>query len=340
VIPPIGSVLIALVKNTSIAAAFSVTEATQVARRLSNTFGSATITILVGVALGYLAITTILSIGDPQHRLHAARTTDGRRVTATALYDAPGPRGRRRILVGGLISAVLVVAVLALVIRRLDETGQFRRIFWEPFTTPGVQRILWNGLLATLRAAGTALVLALVLGVLLAAARLSDRRWLRRSARVFVEVFRGLPLLLLVFFAFLGLPRAGIEIGPFGALVLALSVGGAEPRARQGRRAPPRPAPPGGADHAAVAREPDGRPREGHLARLHRGVRGAAAVGPAHLHEHRQRHPDRDRRRVDLHRDQPDPDRDRHGARATPAPHRARAGPGRPRRRTQVSRVA
>ena len=34
VIPPMGSVLIALTKNTSIAAAFSVTEATQVARRL------------------------------------------------------------------------------------------------------------------------------------------------------------------------------------------------------------------------------------------------------------------------------------------------------------------
>lgn len=63
VVAPIGSVLIALVKNTSIAAAFSVTEATQVARRLSNSFGSETIMILGGVALGYLAITSLMSSG-------------------------------------------------------------------------------------------------------------------------------------------------------------------------------------------------------------------------------------------------------------------------------------
>lgn len=140
------------------------------------------------------------------------------------LYDEPGPRGRRRILIGSIVGGALVLAVAAVVVGRLSDAGQFRRAFWEPFTRAGVQRILFNGLLATLRAAGVSLVLALALGVLLAAARLSERRWLRAAARVFVDVFRGLPLLLLVFFAFLGLPRAGIEIGPFGALVLALSV--------------------------------------------------------------------------------------------------------------------
>lgn len=145
-------------------------------------------------------------------------------MSETRLFDPPGPRGRRRILVGSLISAVGVIAVGVLVVRRLSDAGQFRREFWEPFTQPGVIRILRNGLFATLRAAGLSLVLALVLGVLLAAARLSVRSWIRGAARVFVEVFRGLPLLLLVFFAFLGLPRAGIEIGPFGALVLALSI--------------------------------------------------------------------------------------------------------------------
>lgn len=129
-----------------------------------------------------------------------------------------------RILVGSLIGAVVVVGIGALVVGRLADAGQFRRAFWEPFTRAGVQRILLNGLLATLRAAGLSLVLALVLGVLLAAARLSSHRVLRVGARVFVDVFRGLPLLLLVFFAFLGLPRAGIDIGPFGALVLALSI--------------------------------------------------------------------------------------------------------------------
>jgi len=141
-----------------------------------------------------------------------------------ALYDPPGPRARRRILIGSIVGALVVAGVVAVVVMRLVDEGQFRRSFWEPFTRPGVQRILFNGLLATLRAAALSLVLALLLGVLLAAARRSDRRIVRTAAGAFVEVFRGLPLLLLVFFAFLGLPRVGIEIGPFGALVVALSL--------------------------------------------------------------------------------------------------------------------
>ncbi|CAN5664708.1 amino acid ABC transporter permease [soil metagenome] len=140
------------------------------------------------------------------------------------LYDPPGPRGRRRILIGSVIGVAALALIAYLVIAKLADAGQFRKAFWEPFTRPGVQRILWNGLKATLKAAGLSLVLALLLGVTLAALRLSKRRIIRTAAGTFVEVFRGLPLLLLVFFAFLGLPRVGIEIGPFGALVIALSL--------------------------------------------------------------------------------------------------------------------
>jgi glutamate transport system permease protein len=39
-----------------------------------------------------------------------------------------------------------------------------------------------------------------------------------------VEFFRALPLVLLIFFAFLGLPQLGIEIGAFGALVIGLTL--------------------------------------------------------------------------------------------------------------------
>lgn len=63
IVPPLGNVLVALTKNTSIAAAFSVTEATQVARRLANAHGSDTIMILIGTALGYLLITLVFGRG-------------------------------------------------------------------------------------------------------------------------------------------------------------------------------------------------------------------------------------------------------------------------------------
>jgi glutamate transport system permease protein len=141
-----------------------------------------------------------------------------------ALYDAPGPRARRRIVIGSVIGAVALAALIALVVQRLEETGPFREIFWEPFTRAGVQRILLRGLAATLRASAVALVLALALGLVLAAGRLSERWVLRQASGIFVEFFRALPLVLLIFFAFLGLPELGIEIGAFGALVIGLTL--------------------------------------------------------------------------------------------------------------------
>jgi glutamate transport system permease protein len=143
---------------------------------------------------------------------------------SVALYDAPGPRARRRILIGSVIGALLLLALVALVVQRLEETGQFRSIFWEPFTRAGVQRILLRGLGATLRASAVALVLALALGLVLAAGRLSERWALRQASGIFVEFFRALPLVLLIFFAFLGLPELGYEVGAFGALVIGLTL--------------------------------------------------------------------------------------------------------------------
>ena len=143
---------------------------------------------------------------------------------SVALYDAPGPQARRRVLIGSVVGGLVLVAVVAVIIQRLEETGQFRSIFWEPFTRAGVQRILLRGLGATLRAAGVALVLAVLLGLVLAAGRLSERWALRQLSGVFVEFFRALPLVLLIFFAFLGLPELGIEIGAFGALVIGLTL--------------------------------------------------------------------------------------------------------------------
>jgi glutamate transport system permease protein len=141
-----------------------------------------------------------------------------------ALYDAPGPRTRRRILIGSVVGLAVIGLLVLFVVDRLEETGQLRRIFWEPFTRSGVQRILWNGLKATLRASAVALVLALLLGVVLAVGRLSDRLVFRTAASAVVLLFRSLPLVLLIFFAFLGLPRLGIDIGPFGALVIGLTL--------------------------------------------------------------------------------------------------------------------
>jgi glutamate transport system permease protein len=57
VIPPIINVVIALVKNTSIAAAFGVLELIRVGQSLSNTNSDQVIPLLLSIAVFYLAIT-------------------------------------------------------------------------------------------------------------------------------------------------------------------------------------------------------------------------------------------------------------------------------------------
>jgi glutamate transport system permease protein len=57
VIPPLINVVIALIKNSSIAAAFGVVELTATGTRLANANGDAVIAVLVGVAVCYLALT-------------------------------------------------------------------------------------------------------------------------------------------------------------------------------------------------------------------------------------------------------------------------------------------
>jgi glutamate transport system permease protein len=57
VIPPLINVVIALIKNSSIAAAFGVVELTATGTRLASANGDAVIAVLVGVAVCYLVLT-------------------------------------------------------------------------------------------------------------------------------------------------------------------------------------------------------------------------------------------------------------------------------------------
>ena len=145
-------------------------------------------------------------------------------MTEAVLYDAVGPRGRRRVLLGSIAGVVAVAAVVGVAVARLAAKGSFDAELWRILTEGAVQRLIGRGLVATLRAALVAMVLAMAVGALLAVGRLSRRAWLARAAGAWVELFRGLPLLLLIFFLFLALPAVGITISVFWALVAGLTL--------------------------------------------------------------------------------------------------------------------
>ncbi|MBT2229596.1 amino acid ABC transporter permease [Nonomuraea sp. NEAU-A123] len=122
-------------------------------------------------------------------------------MSSSVLFDTPGPRGRvRNHLITG-ISALVLLAALAWVLLKFNEKGQFDGKIWAPFTT----QVVWvdfilPGLVGTLTAAALGAVFALLFGAVFGIARLSDHRWIRIPAAWIVELFRAIPLLLLIFF--------------------------------------------------------------------------------------------------------------------------------------------
>ena len=82
-----------------------------------------------------------------------------------------------------------------------------------------------GGLALTVVLASLALVLSLPLGLLLGLARLSPWRVLRWPVACLIQVVRGIPLLLVIFWAYFFLPSlTGHESGQFGTMLAALVV--------------------------------------------------------------------------------------------------------------------
>ncbi len=147
-------------------------------------------------------------------------------MSEAVLYDVQGPKGRRRVLIGSLVGVVVVLALLYVVVQRLADNGQFDADLYEPFLEqPALYERLLEGLLGTLTAAAYALVLASVLGVLLAFGRLSRTPALRLPCVGVIELFRALPLLLVILGLFLAWPVVvGSRLDPLYALVIGLTL--------------------------------------------------------------------------------------------------------------------
>jgi glutamate transport system permease protein len=99
------------------------------------------------------------------------------------LIEELGPKGRRRALVATVAAAAALVALVAWVVRRLQAKGQFAPELWSPFRQWAIWKFLLLGLVNTLKAASLALVLALVLGTVMAVLR-SDREPVRIADRL------------------------------------------------------------------------------------------------------------------------------------------------------------
>ncbi|MGW5474994.1 amino acid ABC transporter permease [Streptomyces sp. NPDC004008] len=122
---------------------------------------------------------------------------------SSVLYDAPGPRAKRRNVVWTVLFAAVLAALAWWVYTSLDAKGQLDWAQWKPFFsgTEAWTTYLLPGLQNTLEAAALAVLIALPLGAVLGIARLSDHAWIRVPVAIVVEFFRAIPVLVLMIFS-------------------------------------------------------------------------------------------------------------------------------------------
>ena len=138
------------------------------------------------------------------------------------LFDAPGPRARARHRVLAVLGGLILLGILAFIGWRFYDSDQFSARRWEWVQYEQIQLDLIDAVLATLQAFALGAVLALLFGAVFAAGRLSEHAPIRIVSAVVVELFRAVPLLILIFLFYYGLPTAGVKMSPYMAVVLGL----------------------------------------------------------------------------------------------------------------------
>lgn len=119
------------------------------------------------------------------------------------LYDVPGPKAVLRYRILTVVVAVFSLGIAFLIYRALDSKGQLTAEKWDPF----LESTTWTtyllpGIQGTLVAAALSIVFALILGAVLGIGRLSDHRAVRIVSGAIVELFRAVPVLILMIFLY------------------------------------------------------------------------------------------------------------------------------------------
>ena len=127
-------------------------------------------------------------------------------------------RGRR---------AVHLLPLLACLFLLTGCSDQWGWYVVDPTTKSGAinLKFLLQGYWYTLALSLTAIAISIVVGLLVALPGLSSNPWLRGTSRVYVELVRAVPILVMILWVYYGLPQmAGISLSVFWAGVIALAL--------------------------------------------------------------------------------------------------------------------
>ncbi|MDN3238446.1 amino acid ABC transporter permease [Glycomyces tritici] len=126
-----------------------------------------------------------------------------RQQESTVLFDALGPKGRQRSLIASIVSGAVILALLGWGALTLARDGFFEETRWaNPLDVLVVQNTWIPAILNTLLAFALGSVLAIILGVVFGFGRISRFALTRWAATGYVQFFRSLPLVLLIWISF------------------------------------------------------------------------------------------------------------------------------------------
>lgn len=149
-------------------------------------------------------------------------------MSASVLFDAPGPKARARQAVFTAIGIVLILAFLGFVLWKLGEKGNLSAEKWSPFLTSSMWvDYIFPGLLNTLKAATISVVLAGIFGVVFGMGRLSQNALIRLVSTIVVEFFRSVPVLIMMIAAFYFFAFNNVfdtDINPLAAVITGLTL--------------------------------------------------------------------------------------------------------------------
>jgi glutamate transport system permease protein len=126
-----------------------------------------------------------------------------RQNQSTVLFDALGPKGKRNSNIASIISAVVILGFLAFAATQLADEGFFEATRWaNPLDILVIQTTWIPAIIDTLTAFLLGAIGALLLGTVVGFGRISRFAATRWVSTVYVQFFRSLPLVLLIWISF------------------------------------------------------------------------------------------------------------------------------------------
>lgn len=106
----------------------------------------------------------------------------------------------------------------------MDITDFLARVLDSSIFIATSMPLLLRGILVALEITVFSVLLGMILGVLIAFLRIYGSKRVKKLVSYYEWVMRGLPILVLLFIIYFGLPTIGIQIGPLLSIILSLGL--------------------------------------------------------------------------------------------------------------------